>query len=129
MVLSTHNSVLSTRIQSPYLFQPSPVVLCMQNSGFRTRIPGLCVSKTLPAVFACKTATSGPEGQVSIGPRHDLSFCACTTACLASKLLVSTGPSRHLWLLHAKQRLLDQNCKSLWVPDLTCDFVHTKQCA
>ena len=28
------------------------------------------------------------------------------------------GPSRHLWFLPSKQRLLDQNYKSLWVPDL-----------
>ena len=62
-----------------------------------------------------------------MGPRHDLSFCACTTACLESELPVSMGPSPHLWFLHAKQRLLDQNYKSLWVPDLTCRFVHEKQ--
>ena len=85
VALSTHNSVLSTRKKRLYWFYPSPVV------------------------FACKTATAGPEWQVSMGPRHDLSFCACTTACLASELLVSLGPSLHLWFLHAKQRLLDQN--------------------
>ena len=62
-----------------------------------------------------------------MGPRYDLSFCACTTACLASELLVSMGPSLHLWFLHAKQRLLHQNYKSLWVPHLTCRFVHAKQ--
>ena len=62
-----------------------------------------------------------------MGPRHDLSFCACTTACLASELLVSMGPSLHLCFLHAKQRLLDQNNKSLWVPDMTCLFVLAKQ--
>ena len=55
-----------------------------------------------------------------MGPRHYLSFCACTTSCLASELLVSMGPSLHLWLLHAKQRLLDPKNKSLWVPDITC---------
>ena len=33
------------------------------------------------------------------------------------------GPSPPLWLWHAKQRLLDQNCKSLWLPDLFCGFV------
>ena len=37
------------------------------------------------------------------------------------------GPSPHLWFLHAKQRLFDQNYKSLWVPGLTCRFVHAKQ--
>ena len=39
-------------------------------------------------------------------PRHDLSFGACTTACLASDLLVSKGPRPHLWFFHAKQLVL-----------------------
>ena len=34
------------------------------------------------------------------------------------------GPRPHLWFLQAKHRLLDQNYKSLWVPDLTFRFVH-----
>ena len=29
------------------------------------------------------------------------------------------GASPHLWFLHAKQRLYDQNYKSPWVPDIT----------
>ena len=37
------------------------------------------------------------------------------------------GPNPHLWFLHAKQRVLDQNNKSLWVPALTRRFVHAKQ--
>ena len=47
---------------------------------------------------------------------------ACKTACLASELLVSIGPSPLLWFLDAKQRLLDPNSKSLWVPDINCRF-------
>ena len=31
-------------------------------------------------------------------------------------------PSPHLWFLHAKQRILDQNFKSLWVPAIICGF-------
>ena len=62
-----------------------------------------------------------------MGTRHDLSFCACTTACLASNLLVSMGPHPHLWLWIAKRRLLVQNYKSPCVPDLTCRFVHAKR--
>ena len=62
-----------------------------------------------------------------MGPRHDLSFCACTTACLPSESLVSIGSRPHLWFMHAKQRLLEQNYKSLWVPVLTCCFVQEKQ--
>ena len=49
-----------------------------------------------------------------MGPRHDLSFCAFTTACLASELPDSMGPRPHLWILIAKQRLLDQHT-SLYV--------------
>ena len=37
------------------------------------------------------------------------------------------GPSPHLCFFHAKQRLLDQNCMSLWVPDLIWDFVQEKR--
>ena len=46
---------------------------------------------------------------------------------ISNRIIVSMGPSPYLWFLHAKQRLLEQNYKSLWVPDLTCRFVHAKQ--
>ena len=151
VVLSTHNSVLSTRISRPYGFQTSPVVLCMQNRDFNTRITSLYGSLTSPVVlcmensvistwisslywslppsvvFASKTATFGPELQVSMGNKPHQSFCVCKRGCIASELLVSMGPIHPLWFLDAKQRLLDQNNKSLWVPDITCSFVHAKQ--
>ena len=92
---------------SLYGFQTSPVVLCKQNSDFRTRITSLCGSKTPPVVFALKTALLGPKLHVSMDPRPHLWICACKTACLASEFLVSMGPSPHLRFLHAKQRLLD----------------------
>ena len=98
-----YNSVLSITITSVYGSQPSSVV------------------------FACKTATFGPELQVSMCTRPHQPFCTCKTACVASELLVSMGPRPHLWFLHAKQRLLDQNNKSLWVPDMSCRFVHVHQ--
>ena len=104
VVLSTHNCELNTRIKRLYWFQPSHVALCMQNSDFRTRITSLCGSKTSPAVFACIRAPPGPEQQVSMGPRHNLSFCACTTADLTSESLVSIGLSFLQRFLHAKQR-------------------------
>ena len=62
-----------------------------------------------------------------MGLRPHLSFCACKTARLATELLVSMGPFPHLWFLQAKQGLLDQNYKSLWVLDLTCRFVHVER--
>ena len=69
---------------------------------------------------AIKTATLGPELHVSLCPRLHLWFSASKTACLALELLVSMGSSPLLWFLDAKQRLLDQNNKSLWFPDLIC---------
>ena len=100
--------------------------LCRQYSVISTRITCLYGSQSLSVIFACKTATLGLELQVSVGPRLHLWFSACKTACLASELLVSMGPSPHVWFLDAKQRLLDQKYKSLWVPHLTCPFVHAK---
>ena len=101
--------------------------------------------------FACKTAHFGPELQVSMGPRPHhrfgahitaclaqeskdyigcspyLWFCACKTATLGLELQVSVGQRPHLWFLHVNLRLLEQNNKSLWVPDMTCSFVHVQQ--
>ena len=72
----------------------------MQNGVICTRITSLYGSQPSSVVFACKTATFGPE-QVSMGPGHPLSFCACKTSGLAPKLLVPVGPSSHLLFLQA----------------------------
>ena len=111
----------------------------------------LCVPALICGFCIHNSAHSGPEFQVCTGPRLHLWFwahitacltqeykdymcsslrlwfCACKTATLALELLVSMGPSPHLWFLHSKQRLLDPNNKSLWVPDITCPFVHAIQ--
>ena len=116
-----------------------------------SRITTIYVSQLSSVVFAYPTAHFGPEFQVCTGPRLHLWFwahitacltqeykdymcssprlwfCACKTATLAHELLVSIGPSPHLWFLHAKQRLLVQNNKSLWVPDMSCRFVYVQQ--
>ena len=84
-----------------YGSQTSPVVLCMQYSVISTRNTCLYGSQPLSVVLACKTATFGAELQVSM----------C--------------PSSHLWFLHAQQRILDQNFKSVRVPDFICDFEQT----
>ena len=147
------NSVISTRITSLYGFQPSSVVFAFKTATLWTRIASLygcprphlsfCACKTAwlaPELLvsvgssshlwfcAFKTATLWPQLLVSMGPRPHLWFSACKTACLASELLVSMDPSPHLWFLHAKQRLLDPNSKSLCVPDITCSFVPAMQC-
>ena len=66
------NSVPSIRITSLYGSPSLSVLLCMQNSDFRTSI------------------------QVSMGTRHPLSFCASKTSGLAPEILVPIGPSPHL---------------------------------
>ena len=97
------NSVISIRITSLYGFQPSSVVLSTHNSVLSTRIKRQYEFQPSPVVLFMQTAT------------------------LALDLLVPIGPSPHLRFLHANQRLLDQNRMSLWVPDVTCDFVYAKQ--
>ena len=103
-VLSTHNSVLSTRTKKLYWFQTSPVVLYMQNSDFRTRITSFCGSKTQPVDFHAKQRLLDQNNKSLYLPMHDLSFCSFTRACVASEIQVSMGPSPHLWFLHSKQR-------------------------
>ena len=110
------NSVLRSRMTLVYWSQLSSVVLCIQNSDFSIRISSICGSQPSSVVFACKTATLGPQLQVSMAPRSHLWFFAFKTGTLAPELQVPMGPCPHLRFLHAKQRLLDQNYKSLCVP-------------
>ena len=65
-----------------YWFQPSPVVLGIQKSDFSIRITSLQGTQPSFVAFACKTATLGPELQVSMGPSPHLWFCTFTTATL-----------------------------------------------
>ena len=121
------NSEYWTRITSVQVSQTSPVALYMQYSLISTRNTCLYWCQHSSVVSAFKTASFGAELQVSMGPKPHLSFCAWKTALLASELLVSIGFSPHLWFLDAQQRLLDQNNKSLWVPDIPCRSVQAKR--
>ena len=68
----------------------------MQNSVISTRNTSLHGSLASFVGFACKTATLGPELQVSMGPRQHLWIFSFKTATLAQELQVSIGPSVHL---------------------------------
>ena len=68
----------------------------MKNRVISFRMTSLYGSQPSSVVFACKTATFGPELQVSVGPRPHLRFSAFKTAPLASELQVSMGPRPHL---------------------------------
>ena len=116
---------LLVRIANLYGSQISPAVLCLQCSVSNIRNTSLHGSQPSCVAFGCNRATFGQEKQVSMSPRHNLSLCACKIAWLAPELLVSMCPNPHLWFLHTKQSILDQNFKSLWVPDLICGFEYT----
>ena len=62
-----------------------------------------------------------------MGARPHLWISAHKTACLSPELQVYMGSIPHMWFEQAKQRLYDQNYKSLWVPDLNCGLVQTAQ--
>ena len=69
----------------------------MQNNVISIGITSLYVSQPSFVVFACKTATLGPELQISMDPRRHLWFFAFKTASLAPELQVSMRPRPHLW--------------------------------
>ena len=77
--------------------------------------------------FAFKTATLAPELQVPMDLILHLWFCAFKSASFAAEILVSMDPSPPSWLLHAKLRLYHQNYKSLLVPHLIYGFLDSKQ--
>ena len=120
----------ATWLASEVLVSMGATVICcffMQNMTFGYELQISMGPRPHLWFCACKTAWLAVEILVSMCPRPQLSFCACKTTRLASELLVSLGSSPHLWCLHAKQLLLDQNYRSLWVPDFAWRFVHVKQ--
>ena len=74
----------------------------MQNSVLTTRINSLYGSKTSPAFCGCKTVGLAPELLVSMGPSPHLWFCAFKTANLAPELQVPMGPRPRLWICACK---------------------------
>ena len=144
------NSVLITRITILYGFQPSSVLFCIQNRDFRTRIASLSGSQTSPMTLSMKnrvlinrinclyrsqTSSMNLCKQNSLlstkitslyGSQPSSVVFPCKTATLGPELQVSIGPSTHLWLVHSKQRLYNQNYRSVRVPALVCGFVHSK---
>ena len=91
------NSDFWTRIANLYGSQISPAILFLQCSVSSIRITSLHGSQPSCVVFGCNRATFGPEKQVSISPRHNLSLCAMKIAWLAPELLVSMCPNPHLY--------------------------------
>ena len=87
-------------------FQTSSVFIFMQNCDFRNRIISLYGSQTSSVVLSTHNSVFSTDYMGSI---PHVWFCACKSATLAHELLVSIGPSPHLWFSHAKQRLWNKH--------------------
>ena len=111
---------ICTKMTSSHGFQPSSVVLCMQNGDFRTRITRLCRWRDPTCgfcmqncdfwtrmtslygfqpsslVWCMQTATLGPDLHVCMGPRPHPWFWAHITSCLAQESINYIGSSPHL---------------------------------
>ena len=120
VVLCMQTNVIRSRMTLVYWSQPSSVVLCIQNSDFSFRITSLYRSQTSPVVLSMQNNMINIRITSVYGSQPSSVDFACKTATFGPELQVSMGPNPHLCFLHAKQRLLDQNYKSLWVPDFAC---------
>ena len=76
----------------------------MQNNVISIRITSLYGSQPSFVAFACKTATLGPDLQVSMGHRPHQWFFAFKRATLAPELQVSMCPRPHLPFCVRKKR-------------------------
>ena len=127
VVLCMQNSVICTRIKSLYGFQLSPVVLCIQNSDFRTRITSLC-RRIDPTCCFCMQNSYFWTRITSLYGSQTSPVIFCLHNSVPSFRITSLyGSQSSSVFLHSKQRLLDPNNKSLWVPHITCRFVQAIQ--
>ena len=127
VVLCMQISVISTRIVSLYGSQTSPVVVCMQNVVSWTRITCLYGFQPTSVVLCVENS----DFRTKIACLHE-SRTSLVILCMQNKvpsfrITSPYGSCPHLWFLHAKQPLLYPNNKNLWVPDMTCRFMHAKK--
>ena len=82
----------------------------MQKSDFWIRITSLYGSQASPVVYACKTATLGPEIQVSIGPRPHQWFFSIQNSAFSTRIAsLYVVLALICGYVHSKQRYYDQN--------------------
>ena len=150
MVLCMQNNLISIRNTSLYGTLPSSAVFACQTAALGPEWQESMGPWPHLWFFVFKEATLEPELQVSIGPSPHLwlfhakqdfwiwiiNLYGSQTSPMVLWMQISVISNRNTSLhgsqtssevFQAKQRLLDQNYKSLWVPDLTCHFVHAKQ--
>ena len=122
-----HNSVIMTRINSLYGSQTSPVVVCMQNNEISTRKTSLHWSQPSSVVFCMQNSVFWIRNTSLSGSQTSPMDFRIQNSAFSTRIASLNGAQPSSELFKAKQRLLDENYKSLWVPDLTCRSVHAKQ--
>ena len=126
-LVCNQNGVICTRISNLYWFQHSSVVLCLQNSDFMTRLTSLYGSLTSSVVLSAHNSVLSTRINRLYWFQPSPVVLWMQNSVFRTRITSLWGPRPHLWFLHAKQRLLDQNNKPLWVPDMTFRFVHVRQ--
>ena len=144
VVLCMYKSVLIIRIISLYGSQHSSVVFACKTAPFGPELHVSVCTRPHLSFCACNTTWLAPESLVSMGPsgfciQNSVFWSRITTLywsqttpvvfCMQYSVISTriTCLYRSQWFLHEKQRLLEQNYNSLWVPDHTCRFLHVKQ--
>ena len=123
-VLCIQNNDLSIRITSRCGSQTSPVDLWMQNRVLRSRRTLVYWTQPSSVVLCIQNSDLTAELLVSMGPSPHLWFCAFTTATLWQELIVSMGHWLHLSFC---------TCKTAWlVSEILISigprwFLHAKQ--
>ena len=107
-VLCSQMSDFRTLVACLHWSQTTPVILCLQNGVPSIRITSLYGFQPSSVVFGCKTATLERNNKSLWVPDLICGFVHSRVT-LGPELYVSMDPSPHLWFMHAKQRLLDQN--------------------
>ena len=116
------NSVFWTRITSLYGSQVASVVLCMPNIVFSTGITSLCGSQP-SSVVLCMQNSVISNGMTSLhGSQPSYVVFECKTTTFGPELLSLLVPGMTCRFVPAKQRGLDWNNWSVWVPALICGF-------
>ena len=150
VVLCMQNNVISIRNAGLYGTLPSSAVFACQTAALGQELQGSMGPWPHLLFFAFKAATLAPQFQVSMGLSPHLWFLHAKqdfwiwiinlfgsqtspmvlwmqNSFISSRNTSLNGTQTSTEIFQAKQRLLDQNYKSLWFPDFTCRFVHAKQ--
>ena len=125
VVLSTPNSVLSTRIKRQYGFQPSPVVMFMQTATLALEKLVSIVPRSHLWFLHAKQRPLDPNSKSLWVPVVAVLWLQCSA--ISTRTTCPYGSQPLSAVLRAKERLLEQNYKSVWDPDHTCRFVHARQ--